>query len=92
MQPVADHSQAPHGQQIAALFVKRFVVAALVQEMPFGGAQVFGPLLFQMDERPLAAAEAEMLDAGHLQITVGVHQASLWQVTPAGRSVSTVTR
>ena len=75
-----------------ALFVKRFVVAALVQEMPFGGAQVFGPLLFQMDERPLAAAEAEMLDAGHLQVTVGVHQASLWQVTPAGRSASTVTR
>ena len=60
-------------------------------KMPFGSAQVFGPLLFQMDERPLTPAKAEMLDAGHLQETVRAHQVSLWQVTPAGRSVSTVT-
>ena len=71
--------------------MKGFVVAALMQKVPFGGAQVFRPLLFQMEKGPLAAAEAEMLDAGHQQVAVGVHQASLWQVTPAGRSASTVT-
>ena len=60
--------------------MKNFVMAALMQKVPFSGAQVFRPLLFQMDKGPLAAAEAEMLDAGHLQITVGVHQVSLWQV------------
>ena len=67
------------------------VVAALMQQMPLGGPKVFGPLLLQVDQSPLTPAEGKVLNAGYHQITVGVHQASLSQVTPAGIWLSTVT-
>jgi len=39
----------------------------------FGGALVFGPLLFQVRKCPLAAAECKVLDARHLQIVISIH-------------------
>lgn len=49
------------------------------------GSAVFRPLVFRTDQRPLPAAEAEMLNAGELEL-VGfpVHQCILVQVTPSG--------
>ena len=39
-------------------------MAAGMLQAAFGGALVFEPLLFQVYERPLTAAEREVLDAG----------------------------
>ena len=90
-QAMADYPHAAHNQKITALFTKRIIMAAFVQQMTFDRAQVFGPLLLQMDQRPLPPAEAEMLDARHHQVIVSVHQANLSQVTPSGRLSSTQT-
>ena len=53
--------------------------------------KVFRPLLFQVDERPLAAAKRKMLNAGHRQKIILCHQENLSQLTPAGSCASTVT-
>ena len=39
-----------------------------MQKLPFHGAQVFRPLPLNMDERPLTAAEGEMLQAGKREV------------------------
>lgn len=66
-------------------------IAGVVQ-LPFGGAQIFRPLLLQVDQCPLTAAEGKVLDAGHQQVVVRrVHQLNLSQVTPSGRVSATVT-
>lgn len=67
-------------------------MAAGVVELAFDGAAVLRPLLLQMDERPLAAAEAKVLDARQGQpVVCAAHQDSLSQVTPSGRVSATVT-
>lgn len=71
-QPVADDPHAAHRQQVAALFPQGFIMAAFMQQVALGGAQVLGPLLFQISECPLPAAERKMLNAGHLQIVVRI--------------------
>ena len=90
-QPPAVDTHPAHHQQVAALFGKGIVVAAVVFQAPLGSAQVFRPLLLQVDERPLAAAKRKMLDAGHRQEIILCHQESLSQLTPAGSWESTVT-
>ena len=45
-------------------------MAAGMLQAAFGGALVFGPLLFQVYERPLTAAKAKMLDTGHQQVII----------------------
>ncbi|MFQ7853770.1 MAG: hypothetical protein ACLRIS_00095 [Flavonifractor plautii] len=39
-------------------------MGTLMEELALYGAQIFLPLLFQMDQRPLAAAEGKVLKAG----------------------------
>ena len=73
-QPVADDPQIPHGDEIPALFPQRIIMAALMQQASLGGAQVFRPLLLHISQGPLAAAETEVLDAGHLQVVVRIHR------------------
>lgn len=52
-------------------------------------AVVFRPLLFYMDECPLAAAEFEVLQAGELEeVLVLIDHPIRVQVTPEGRCVS----
>ena len=61
-----------------------------VEQLAFHGAQIFLPLLFQVDERPLAAAEGEVLDTGEgekVLLTIDGHPIRL-QVMPAGREAS----
>ena len=43
-------------------------MGALMKEMPFNGAQIFRPLPLDVDQRPLAAAEGEMLQPGQGKI------------------------
>ena len=59
-----------------------FIVAALMQQLPFGGPEIFGPLLFQIGEGPLPPAERKVLDAGHLQIFVRMRHT----LPPQGRA------
>ena len=91
-QPVADDPHAAHRQQVTPLFPKGIVVAPFMQQLPLDGAQVFGPLLFEVNQRPLPPAKAEVLDAGHQQVVVCIHQDNLSQLTPAGRVSSSQTR
>lgn len=91
-QTMADDLHLPRDEPIAPPLCLGGIVAAAVFQPPLCGAEVFGPLLFQMDERSLTAAEAKMLDAGHLQVIIGgVHQDILSQVMPSGRSSETET-
>ena len=48
---------------IPALLVRRRIVRALVQHLALCGQAVLVPLLFNVDQRPLPRAEAEVLYA-----------------------------
>lgn len=63
-----------------------------VEQLPVDGAQIFRPLLFQMDQRPLSAAEGEVLDTGNGQIGIfpGVGHTISVQVTPSGSASSSM--
>ena len=65
VQFTAEHAHAAHDEGVVALFGQRFIVAADVVELSLCGAGIFLPLLLDVDECPLAAAEREVLDAGH---------------------------
>ena len=91
-QPMADHPHSAGDEQAAPAFSLGGIVAAGVLKPPLGSAQIFAPLLLQMNQRPLTTAEGEMLQAGHEEILVlGGHQESLSQCTPSGRSSETET-
>ena len=62
----------------------------LMEQASLHGTQVFLPLLFQMDQRPLAAAERKVLDSGEgeeILLTIDGHPMRM-QVIPAGREAS----
>lgn len=60
-----------------------------VQESSVCGAEVFFPLLLNVDESPLAAAKFEMLEAGEEEkFRLWVDHPMRMQVTPAGRLLS----
>ena len=89
---MGDDAHSAHLKQTAALLPLRLVVAAGMVQPPLGGAEVLAPLVFQMDQRPLAAAKAEVLNAGEQQILrLVLHPFIRSQVTPSGRESSTVT-
>lgn len=53
------------------------------------GSEILCPLLFDMNERPLSAAELKMLEAGELEeILLRINHPIRVQVTPAGSRVS----
>ena len=84
--PTADHLHPSGDEQAAAPFGLVCVMADAAWSSWLDGAAVLRPLLlFQMDERPLAAAEAEVLDARQAASRPGRHQDSL-QVTPVCHS------
>ena len=64
-----------------------------VEKLPFHGPEIFLPLLLQMDERPLPAAEYEMLQTGEgEEVLLTISHPMRMQVTPSGReSSSTLT-
>lgn len=62
-QRVGHHPHSADCQQISTLFPQGIVMAAGVVQAAFGGAQIFLPLLLQMNQCPLAAAETKVLNA-----------------------------
>ena len=61
-----------------------------VEQIALYGTHVVLPLLFQVDERPLAAVEGEVLDTGEgkeVLLTIDGHPMRV-QVMPAGREAS----
>lgn len=64
-----------------------------MQQAALNGTQIFRPLGFQMDQRPLPTAEGEVLDAGELEeVLLGIGYPMCVTVMPAGReALSTVT-
>ena len=66
-------------------------MGALMKEMPFNGAQIFRPLPLDVDQRPLAAAEGEMLQSGKggfVCLPVWGDYPICSQVTPCGSASS----
>ena len=79
--------------KVTPAFPKICIMRVLMHQCAADRPQVFRPLTFDVDQRPLPAAELEMLDAGKLKvILLLITHANLSQVTPAGsRASSTVT-
>ena len=57
----------PGNQQLAPAFPLESVMGALMKDFSFHGPEIFRPELFQMDQRPLAAAKLKMLQPGYLE-------------------------
>ena len=56
-------TQPPNRQYVSPLLGKPLVVRPLVEDVSLDRPQVFRPLLFEVDERPLSPAERKVLDA-----------------------------
>jgi hypothetical protein len=79
------YPESANCEYAAALFREIFVVGAFVQDISLDRIQVIGPLLLEMYECPLPAAEGEVLYAGELQILVlGIGHPIVVTVTPEG--------
>ena len=93
-QGIGDDGQTAEEQQIASALPEGGVVGPLMEQVSLHGTQVFLPLLLQMDQRPLPAAERKVLDSGEREevlLTIDGHPMRM-QVIPAGREdSSTVT-
>ena len=79
--------------QIAAALLKARVVGIAVHQRAVHGAEIFRPLLLDVNQRPLAAAEFEVLQPGQQEIGFFcvIHHIRM-QLTPSGsRASSTVT-
>ena len=63
LQWLACNPQPPHGQNIAAQFRECFVMRPLMQDVSFHRAYILRPQVFNVNQRPLPAAEREMLNA-----------------------------
>ena len=65
-------------------------MGALMKQMSLNGAQIFRPLPLDVDQRPLAAAEGEVLQAGEEEpLLLGIVGYPIRvQVTPAGMAPS----
>ncbi len=83
----------PGDEQVPPAFTEITVVGVFVENGPVGGAKILRPLVFNVDEGPLAAAELEVLQAGELEeILLGIGHPIRVQVTPLGSwSSATVT-
>ena len=83
----------PGDEQVPAALGKPAVVGVFVKDCSVGGAEIFRPLILNMDECPLAAAELEVLQTGELkEILLGIGHPIRVQVTPLGSwSSATVT-
>lgn len=83
----------PGDQQVAPSLFLPGIMGLFVHDRSVGGPPIFRPLVFNVDQRPLPAAELEMLEPGELEVVL------LWidhpirvTVMPAGRAdSSTVT-
>lgn len=61
------HRHSPGDKHIAPAFAKVLVMGVLMHDPPVRRTEIFGPLLFDVDERPAPATEFEMLYPGQLE-------------------------
>lgn len=79
------YAQSPNRQHISALFGKALVVRPLMENIPLDRAQIFCPLLFQVNKRPLPPAERKVLYARELEIFIlRISHPMVVTVTPSG--------
>ena len=92
-QGTGKHPYPPHRQQVSPALPQVLVVGPLVQNVPFHRAVVLLPLVLNVDQGPLPAAELEMLETGELEeVLLLIGHPIRIQATPAGSfSSSTVT-
>lgn len=65
------------------------IVGPIVEDRTVCGTVILRPLIFDMDQRPLSAAEFEVLQTGELKkALLRIDHPSRVQVTPAGRAAS----
>ena len=84
-----EHAHIPRDEKISPTLGERTVVRVFVQDCTVRRAVVFCPLVFDVDESPLPATEAEMLQAGELEkVLFGIDHPLRVQVTPSGRCAS----
>jgi hypothetical protein len=55
------NAHIPGDDQVTTLFPERAIVDLFVENLPVHSPNVFCPLLFNVDQSPLTAAEGEML-------------------------------
>ena len=73
-----EHVHATGDKEIAPALGKPLVMGVLVHQSPIRGAEIFRPLVLDMDERPLPSAEFKVLDTGKLKKVLE----GLWQPYP----------
>ena len=64
-------------------------MGVFMHEAAVYSAEIFCPLVFNVDQRPLAAAKSKMLETGQLEPVLFPDVHPIWiQVAPAGRAAS----
>ena len=72
-QGVGPHWQVPQNEGIASPLPLAGIVCPGVKQRAFHRAQIFPPLLFNVDQRPLPAAESKVLQSGEREeVLLGV--------------------
>ena len=66
-EPARKDGKAAQNEERAALFAQRSVMRAPMQQLTLYGAQIFAPLRFEVNERPLAPAKRKVLQPRKLQ-------------------------
>ena len=80
----------PGNDEISPAFGKIAVMGVFVENRPVGGAEILRPLVLNVNEGPLPAAELEMLQTGELEeVLLPIDHPICVQVTPSGNSSST---
>ena len=74
-----ENTHIARDDEISSAFRKRAVVGIFVKDRSVSGAEIFRPLVLNVNERPLAAAELEVLQTGELEevLLIKVHQSLL---------------
>lgn len=87
------NAHIPGDEEVSPALGKSTVVGVFVKDRSIGGAEIFRPLVLDIDKRPLAATELEVLQTGELEeILLGINHPIRVQITPSGSfSSSTVT-
>ena len=71
-----ENAHIARDEEISPVFGKCAVVRVFMQDRAVRRAVILRPLVFDMDERPLPAAELKVLQAGELEevLVIKVHQ------------------
>ncbi len=79
------NAHIPGDEEVSPALGKSTVVGVFVKDRSVGGAEIFCPLVLDIDKRPLAAAELEVLQTGELEeILLRINHPIRVQVTPSG--------